>query len=324
MKKRGSNLSKLPASIVVGVDERGLADHAVRMGLELGARLHARVHLVQVVPVPPQLWLGTDPFRSAALSAEVLTTTSKAVNARVRALAGTAERTAGGPETGNSVALAAEPEPDLVRVVPGHPAKVLLEEVRKQRAGLLVLGAHGRRELMDFGNTMRAVFAKATCPVWIQSQPVAPIRSILVAIDLSQESLAALAMARGLAKAFEAEIHAVFCFHVDQLSMSGEFEYGGYGPAYPVAEVRETDRARFEKAMEVFDWQEVPHRIEFVDGEPVRKILELADGADLVVLGAQGRTGLASVLLGGVAYSVLKRSPKPALVVRTPARTFQM
>lgn len=322
MKKRGSQHSKLPGCILVGVDERGLADHAVQMGLELGRRLGARVDLVQVVPVPPQIWLGSDPVRSAALSAEVLTSTSRSVNARVQALVGAAAGEAGGREDRPGVAVAAPPEKDLVRVVPGHPAKVLLEEVKKHKAGLLVLGAHGKRELLDFGNTMRAVFAKATVPVWIQSQPVTPIRTVLVAVDLSQESLHALALARALAKVFEAEIRAVHCFHVDPLSVAGEFEYSGYGPAYPVAEVRLADQARFEKAMEVFDWQGVPHRIEFVDGEPVRKILELADSADLVVLGAQGRTGLASVLLGGVAYSVLKRSPKPALVVRTPARTY--
>jgi nucleotide-binding universal stress UspA family protein len=324
MKKHGFHQSKLPGSIVVGVDERGLADHAVRMGLELGERLGARVDLVQVVPVPPEFGYGSDPLRSAALSAEVLTTTSKAVNARVRAL--TKRGVDAGTSAGDapSVAVAEPPETDLVRVVPGHPAKVLLEEVKKQRAGLLVLGAHGKREFLDFGNTMRAIFAKATVPVWIQSQPVTAIRNLLVAVDLSQESLTALALARGISKVFGAEIRAVHCFHVDPLAMSAEFEYGGYGPAYPVAEVRESEKTRFEKAMEAFDWQGVSHRIEFVDGEPVRTILEFADSADLIVLGAHGRTGLASVLLGGVAYSILKRAPKPALVVRTPARTFLM
>ena len=199
----------------------------------------------------------------------------------------------------SGIAVAEPPEQDLVRVVPGHPAKVLLEEVRKLKAGILVLGAHGKRDLLDFGNTTRAIFARATVPVWVQSGPVTPIRSILVAVDLSHESLSALAMARGLAQVFEAEIRAVQCFHVDAISMAGEFEYSGYGPAYPVAEVRETDRMRFEKAMETFEWQGVPHRTEFLDGEPVRTLLELAESADLVVIGAHGRTGLASVLLGG-------------------------
>lgn len=322
MGKRRANHSKLPGSILVGVDERGLSDHAVRMGIELGARLGARVDLVQAVPVPPEVWYGSDPVASAALSAEMLTATSKSVNARVRALVRGFDGGAKGSGTAGAVAVARPPEQDLVRVVPGQPAQVLLEAAKRLRSGLLLLGPHGKRGALDFGNTMRAVFAKATVPVWVQSQPAAELRRILVAVDLSQESLLALALARGLARALEAEIRVVHCFHLDVFASSAEFEYGGYGPAYRLEEVRDADRVRLETAMAAFDWQDVPHRIEFVEGEPVARILELAEAADLVVLGTHGHTGLASVLLGGVAYSVLKRSPKPALIVRAPARSF--
>jgi len=69
-------------------------------------------------------------------------------------------------------------------------------------------------------------------------------------------------------------------------------------------------------------WRGVAHTSTFADGAPTEKILELSEAADLVVMGTHGRTGLASVLLGNVAYGVLKRSEKPVLALRHPERSF--
>jgi nucleotide-binding universal stress UspA family protein len=53
-------------------------------------------------------------------------------------------------------------------------------------------------------------------------------------------------------------------------------------------------------------------------GDVVDRILELAveEKADLVVMGTNGRTGLAHVFLGSVAEKVLRQSPIPVLTVR--------
>ncbi len=57
-------------------------------------------------------------------------------------------------------------------------------------------------------------------------------------------------------------------------------------------------------------------------GDPAEEIVRTAEelGCDLIVMGTQGRTGLARVLMGSVAESVLRGAGCPVLVVRSPGR----
>jgi universal stress protein A len=99
-------------------------------------------------------------------------------------------------------------------------------------------------------------------------------------------------------------------------------DYPDYGREYVVDGVRRSRQEAFEKAMSEFDWQGVERSADFLDGEPVESILELSRDHDLIALGTHGRTGLASVLLGNVAYSVLKRAETPVWAIRHPERRF--
>ncbi|HYB69842.1 MAG TPA: universal stress protein [Candidatus Bathyarchaeia archaeon] len=58
-------------------------------------------------------------------------------------------------------------------------------------------------------------------------------------------------------------------------------------------------------------------------GDPVTQILEEAEtfGADLIVVGTAGRSGIGRVLLGSVAERVFGRSPVPVMLVRPTATT---
>jgi nucleotide-binding universal stress UspA family protein len=61
-------------------------------------------------------------------------------------------------------------------------------------------------------------------------------------------------------------------------------------------------------------------RLDVVEGSAGRMIVDRATlrGADLVVMGTHGRSGLSELVLGSVAHSVLRQAPCPVLVV--PAR----
>ena len=59
-------------------------------------------------------------------------------------------------------------------------------------------------------------------------------------------------------------------------------------------------------------------------GEPAHGILRAADeeGADLIVVGSAGRTGLDAFLLGSVARNVAKHARRPVLVARAPRNSL--
>ena len=117
-------------------------------------------------------------------------------------------------------------------------------------------------------------------------------------------------------------MNAVHCFHLGSLIATAGLDCPGFGPAFPVEEVRRSDRADFERAMKALDWRGAAHEASFLDGEPAERILGLSRSADLIAMGTHGRTGLASVVLGSVACSVLKRPEKPVLAIRHPERRF--
>ena len=58
--------------------------------------------------------------------------------------------------------------------------------------------------------------------------------------------------------------------------------------------------------------------VETASGNPADAIVRLAQerGADLIVMGTHGRTGLQHVLLGSVAEKVVRHAPCPVLTVR--------
>ncbi|MDR7484067.1 MAG: universal stress protein [Armatimonadota bacterium] len=57
-------------------------------------------------------------------------------------------------------------------------------------------------------------------------------------------------------------------------------------------------------------------KVVVVQGDPAEAILEQASaGADLIVVGTHGRTGLPRLLMGSVAEAVVRRAPCPVVVV---------
>jgi nucleotide-binding universal stress UspA family protein len=296
----------LPHEILVAVDEGNLSDHAIEAALTLAQRLDAHVELVHAFSTPARTWtLVPDPRAPEIRSAE-LHRAREAVLTHVSALLGT---THGGRMRAN----------DILKVLPGRPAQVVLERAGEVGADLIVLGALRRRPVIDFGSTARAVLAKSTCPVWVQPGPPKAIQRILVPVDLSEESLLALATARELAPRFRARVLALNVF--DSVSLAA-IPWDGYSTFADLDAIRSGSLEAFEKAMKTFDWDGVDHDVSFVEGRPADEILARARENDLVVMGTHGRTGFASVLLGSVAYEVLKLTTRPVMVVRKPSRRF--
>ena len=150
------------------------------------------------------------------------------------------------------------------------------------------------------------------------------ISRVLVPIDFSPSARAALEYATFLAGEFAADLEVL---HV--------WEPPGYvGPdtlaLLPVAAGQPGwDQTRAEVTREVDQFlakasakpKALSVRVEA--GEPSDTILNLAKdwGADLIVMGTHGRTGLSRLLIGSVAEAVLRRSTCPVLTIRVPSKT---
>jgi len=307
MKSASAPVPRIPRNILVAVDAGTLSDHAIGAAVHLAHRLDARLEFVHAFPSPIPTWTLVPDPRAVSLRTDEVTRARQCVVSHVGEVLT--------PEHGGR--LRAE---ELLQVVPGRPAAAILDRAREISADLIVLGALRRRQKIDFGSTARAVLAKSTCPVWVQPGPLGKIRRILVPVDMSRESLLALATARELAQRFHASIAAA---HVFEASSIMAVPWEGYATYPDVETLRRSSLEDFEKAMREFDWQGVEHEQAFVEGHAAEQILEQARTADLIVMGTHGRTGLASVLLGSVAYQVLKLTNRPVMVVRNPEREFE-
>lgn len=294
-------------SILVATDADGLAANAVIRGWTLADRLGARLDLIHAVEaVPPQVE-GISRSQHAAMFAGILTgAREKVIESLRRAIQ---ER---------SIRLAVD---DSLRIHPGHAAKVIRDKASELGSDLILLGPHAKRSLFDFGSTARALLSNVAAPIWIQAEPVRAIESILVPIDLSPNSRRSFAYAHGLAAQLGASLRVVHCY------TPPDFAYGNSlgvdtAPTYVVDQERSRSKEEFERWMSDFEWGSVPGDSSFVEGNATTRILSEAEHADLVVMGTHGRTGLSRFLLGSVAYSVLKRSTTPVVVISGRERAW--
>ncbi len=104
---------------------------------------------------------------------------------------------------------------ELVSVVATSPGRGLHQQAEEQHADLLVVGSCSRGALgrVMLGDDTRAALNGAPCAVAIAARGYAenpaPFTNIGVGYDGSPESTAALAMARELASATRADVHAL-------------------------------------------------------------------------------------------------------------------
>jgi nucleotide-binding universal stress UspA family protein len=141
-----------------------------------------------------------------------------------------------------------------------------------------------------------------------------PFKTILFATDFSPASSVAFDVAAALARDYRARMIAV---HVIEPVAMGFSEYTAYvGPAEDKGKAMESLQAIKAPSPRVT----IEHRL--LEGDPATVIAETAaeTGADLVVMGTHGRTGLTRFVMGSVAEDVLRKAPCPVLTVRDVVR----
>lgn len=301
--------TRFPSQILCGLDLEGRAGPAVTAAVWLSETLGAPLELVHAFPPRPLLWGKEADMPEWEHGTEI---TGQILRESLRQIL--AEAPAG-------LALRTSAEALRLHVRSGPPVRVIVDRAQAARADLVVLGAHEKHGRFDFGNTVRGVLAYALRGVWVQREPLRPVRRILVPLDLSPYSLEALAIARDLAESFGARLTAFQSFELP-LPGAAVPDGGGTETSRPLSHLVQSERSLFEAAMSDFDWRGVPHDARFERGDPADVVLSLQKDHDLIVMATHGRTGLSAVLLGAVAHTVLNSARIPVLALRHPRGTY--
>ena len=150
---------------------------------------------------------------------------------------------------------------------------------------------------------------------------------ILVPTDGSECSLKAATFAGDLARQVNAKV-TILVVH-DARSIVAEAWNTAAGAAEPESETGAEAEARssLEKYAELNELAEtrnalgeIPGELELAQiwGHPVSEICDFAEnkGADLIVMGSHGRSGLKGVLLGSVSHAVVNRANCAVTITR--------
>lgn len=132
---------------------------------------------------------------------------------------------------------------------------------------------------------------------------------IVVAVDGSRPSLAALAWAAREARAAGRELCVIRVFDPTFL----------YSPPAPVFEsiavARAEERAALERDVAAIGDADVPIRSELIQGQPATEIARRCAGVAMLVMGSHGRNRIESAILGSVTATCVRKLECPVVVI---------
>jgi nucleotide-binding universal stress UspA family protein len=139
------------------------------------------------------------------------------------------------------------------------------------------------------------------------------LKTIVFPTDFSHASDATLVHAEALAKQSAARLLIV---HVEEPPLA----YGGGELYYGLPEPSSDRILKMLEDVKPAD-PKVPFAHRLTMGDPAGEIVRIAadEGAEMIVLGTHGRTGMTRLLMGSVAEAIVRRAPCPVLVYRETA-----
>ena len=149
------------------------------------------------------------------------------------------------------------------------------------------------------------------------------IKKILCPLDFSACSDYALRYALGMANEFGAELKLL---HVVELPFLPSYSLGGVPDlSAPMEAIEQGARQRMEQLVEQCRAEHEDVDATVRTGTPFLEIVSYAEeiGADLIVAGSHGRSGLRHMLIGSVAEKLVRKAPCPVLTVKNPEECFE-
>jgi len=207
----------------------------------------------------------------------------------------------------------------------GEAAATVVDQALATRADLLVMGTHGRSGFDRFflGSVAEKVLRKAPCPV-LTVPPHAPatppsevaLRTIFCPVDFSSAALEAFGFALDLARRSDASV--VLVHAIEFLAEEEPLETAHFNVPEFRSYLLKDARQRLESLVSGEPRLNRGVRTVVVVGRAHHGILRIAadEGADLIVMGAQGRGGAALALFGSTTQQVVRGATCPVLTVR--------
>jgi nucleotide-binding universal stress UspA family protein len=286
---------KLHGPVLVGTDLSPAADEALRQGAKLATELGSRLCVCHVVPelIPDGSVFGE--FRRTNLNA------ADSLLAKARAAV----------EQQVNTALAADTSAVEVILEFGTPHTGLLRQADTTGAGVVVVAP---------GSVALDVVRHAATAVLIARR--SPRGPVVAATDFSEVSLPALHAAAAEARRRGAALHLLHAFDIGLFTLGAPeaampYLIGGSPIALEgVDNLRAVAKRRLEETLAGLD---LPGSTEVIAGAARDVIVNYAESveAELIVVGTQGRSGLARLTLGSTAAAVIESAPCAVLVVRS-------
>jgi nucleotide-binding universal stress UspA family protein len=288
-------------TILVPYDFSAHAEAALRSAVSLARTSQGEVHLLHSCGLP----IGAMRPYEEVIPSDLPDSIRRAASERLEAVRRDA---------------AARGVPVSAEVTSVFPVEAVLAAAEKLGADLIVAGTRGLTGLKHavLGSVAERIGRLAPCPVLTvrRSASGEPPKRIVLATDFSEAAGRALRVGVDLAKQLGAETHVVHAFEVPLEPLT---RYGVAIPTEIVPVARKEARRRLDAAVEGIRAAGVAAQGHLVEAPAADAIAEVAKsvGADLVVAGTHGYTGLRHLLLGSVAERTLRLAPCSMLIVRT-------
>ncbi|WP_319461287.1 universal stress protein [Micromonospora sp. RTP1Z1] len=287
------------AAVVVGVDGSEPAMRAVRLAAAEAARRHRPLRVVHGF-IWPLLRVPVSPLTEGPPGGGLRHQAQELVAAAVAEAEGAAP----------GLRVSGE-------IIDGEASAVLLGE--SPTATMIVLGDRGLGGFaaLVVGSVAVQVASYADCPVLVARGEDHAAGPVVVGVDGSALSRAAVEFAVAEAAVRGARLHAVHAYTHPTSSGPGDMQ----PLVYEENQLRgEEDRVLAESLTGLTErYPEVPVTRAAVHGRPVATLTEATRDAQLLVVGGQGRSELGGLLLGSVSHGVLHHAACPVAVVRSPA-----
>ena len=302
-------------TIVVPIDFSEFSSKALQYALAFAEQFKSKLVLVAVVETPQQTFeLGYMPSTLLEWDREV----EKKISEKLATLA--AESING---TMNYVCFTRR----------GEATEEILAVAATQRAGLIIMGTHGRTGMKHviLGSVAEKVVRHASCPVMVvrmaQREFIHPIAGIprleldeiIVPLDFSEGSSRSFSLAETIADQTGARLNLLHAV---------PFHYGaGEYDAITFSQLEADMMASGRKRLEATSNEERRHGLNVqssvVLGAPREEILKYTEQqkGELIVMGTRGLTGIKHLLLGSTAEYVIRHASCAVLAVPYPKQT---